>query len=366
MFWFRVAQVFTLVLDILAVWRQSECEKDIEILLLRQQLRILERKQAQPPRISRWEKLSLAVLTARLKAVTSGGRTRLCEVMRLFQPETVLKWHRELVRRKWTYTRTVKPRGNAPLDAALEALIVQLARENPRFGYKKLVGELRKLGCRVGRSTVRDVLKRHNISPAPERGRASSNWRTFLTSHKSALLATDFFTVETLWLKTVYVLFFIELHTRRVYLDGCTSQPTSAWVTQQTRQFVWQMQDGSTPPRFLIHDRDAKFSASFDAVFESEGIAIILTPPHAPNANAFAERWVRTAREECLDHLFLVSERHVQHVLQEYLGYYNQARPHQGLAQQTPIPYAPCHPEGAIRRRVVLGGLIHDYYREAA
>ena len=216
MFWFRVAQVFTLVLDILAVWRQSECEKDIEILLLRQQLRILERKQAQPPRISRWEKLSLAVLTARLKAVTSGGRTRLCEVMRLFQPETVLKWHRELVRRKWTYTRTVKPRGNAPLDAALEALIVQLARENPRFGYKKLVGELRKLGCRVGRSTVRDVLKRHNISPAPERGRASSNWRTFLTSHKSALLATDFFTVETLWLKTVYVLFFIELHTRRV------------------------------------------------------------------------------------------------------------------------------------------------------
>jgi putative transposase len=241
MVWFVVAQVFTLVLDILALWRQSEHEKDIEILLLRQQLRIVERKQAHPPRLSRGEKLGLAVLTARLKAATSGGRARLRDVMRLFQPETVLKWHRELVRRKWTYAQAAKPRGNASLDASLEALIVQLARENPRFGYKKLAGELQKLGYRVGRSTVRDVLKRHNVPPAPERGRASGNWRTFLASHKSALLATDFFTVETLWLTTVYVLFFIELHTRRVYLVGCTREPTSAWVTQQARQFVWQV-----------------------------------------------------------------------------------------------------------------------------
>jgi hypothetical protein len=198
--------------------------------LLRQQLRIVERKQDRARGLTRAEKLGLAVLTARLKVVTTGGRKRLREVVRLVQPETVLRWHRELVRRKWTYAQHTKPRGNAPLDATLEALIVQLARENPRFGAKKLVGELHKLGYRVARSTVRDVLKRHHIQPAPERGRHSSNWRTFLASHQSALLATDFFTVETFWLKTVYVLFFIELHTRRVFLAGCTSEPTSAWM----------------------------------------------------------------------------------------------------------------------------------------
>ena len=198
--------------------------------------------------------------------------------MRLFQPETVLKWHRELVRRKWTYAQHAKPRENAPLDATLEALIVQLARENPRFGAKKLVGDLRKLGYRVARSTVRDVLKRHHIEPAPERSRRGGNWRTFLTSHKSALLATDFFTVETFWLKTVYILFFIELHTRRVYLAGCTSEPTSAWVTQQARQITWAIQERPAPVRFLIHDRDSKFSPAFEAVFASEGIEIILTP----------------------------------------------------------------------------------------
>jgi hypothetical protein len=151
MFWFRLAQIFTLVLDLPALLRQSDREKDVEILPLRQQLRILERKQARLPRLSRWEKLGLAVLTA-------GGRERLRPIMVLFQPETVLKWHRELVRRKWTYQSTAKLVGNAPLEPELEAPIVRLARENPRFGYGKRVGELRKLGYRVGRSTVRDVL----------------------------------------------------------------------------------------------------------------------------------------------------------------------------------------------------------------
>jgi putative transposase len=160
-----------------------------------------------------------------------------------------------------------------------------------------------------------------------------------------------------------HVLFFIELNTRRVYLAGCTSEPTSAWVTQQARQLVWEVQDNLPPKRFLIHDRDTKFPASFDAVFSAGGIAIIRTPPHA---NAFAERWVRSVREECLDHLLIVSEHHLRRVLKAYLTYYNQARPHQGLQQQTPIPLPPCPSQGEIRRREVLGGLIHGYYREAA
>ena len=181
------------------------------------------------------------------------------------------------------------------------------------------------------------------------------------------MLATDFFTVETVWLQTVYVLFFIELHTRQVHLAGCTTQPNSDWVTQQARQLIWKLHDSAQPPkRFLIHDRDTKFTASFDAVFVSEGIEIVLTPPQAPNANAFAERWVRSVREECLDQLLIFSERSLHRVLAEFVNYYNRARPHQGLHQQTPILYPPCPPQGAIRQRQVLGGLIRDYYREAA
>ena len=366
MTWSVLAQLFWLVIDVLAVVRLSKQEKDIEVLLLRQQLRILERKQRHPPRITRWEKLTLAVLAAWLKGRTALGRSRLTEVMLLFKPDTVLKWHRELVRRKWTFQQTSRRAGNTALAPEVEALIVQLARDNPRFGYKKLVGELRKLGYRMGRSTVRDVLKRHHIQPAPERRRTSSNWRTLLSSHKAQLLATDFFTVETVWLQTVYVLFFIELNTRRVHLAGCTSQPSSAWVTQQARQLTWKLRDSTpTSNRFLIHDRDTKFTLSFDTVFVSEGMAIVLTPPQAPNANAFAERWIRSVRKECLDHLLIFSERALHAVLTDYVEYYNRARPHQGLQQQTPIPYTPCL-QDTIRRRKVLGGLINDYYREAA
>ena len=167
-------------------------------------------------------------------------------------------------------------------------------------------------------------------------------------------------------LKTVYVLFFIELHTRRVYLAGCTSEPTAAWVSQQARQILWPTPDRPSPVRFLIHDRDAKFSSGFDSVFVSEGIEIVLTPPQAPNANAVAERWVRTVREECLDHMLIFGERHLRRVLQEYITYYNTARPLGGLEQQAPIPFAPPLSSGPIRCRDVLNGLIHDYYRDAA
>jgi transposase InsO family protein len=173
--------------------------------------------------------------------------------------------------------------------------------------------------------------------------------------------------VETVWLQTVHVLFFMELNTRQVHLAGCTTQPTSAWVTQPVRQLVWELHDSAQAPRhYLIHDRDTKFTASFDAVFGSEGIVIVLTPPQAPNANAFAERWIRAVREEWLDHLLIFSQRALHRVLTEYVDYYNRARPHQGLQQQTPIPFTPSLPQGAVRHRQVLGGLIRDYYRDAA
>ena len=365
MIYFVLARILVFLLDLIVTLSRSDQEKDLEILLLRQQLRILQRKHPHPPRISRWEKLALAVLAAELTAVGSSARHRLGQIALVFKPETLLKWHRELVRRNWTFTRR-RTGGRPPIPAELEALILRLAKENPGWGYSKLHGELLKLGFHLGRTTVKDVLTRHRVPPAPIRAKHRSSWRTFLRHYQGELLACDFFTVETVWLKTIYVLFFIEIGTRRVHLAGCTSQPTAGWVVQQARQFSWTIQDERLPLHFLIHDRDAKFPAAFDTVFAAEEIEIIRTPFRAPKANAFAERWIRSVREECLDHLLIVHERHLHRVLREYITYYNQRRPHQGLDQRCPVPLERATEGGRIERRDILGGIIHDYYRNAA
>ncbi len=363
---FLVAQAFSLLLDLMWVGRRGEHDKAIEILLLRQQLRILQRKQPRPPRISRWEKLSLVVLAGKMTTMTTSARARLGQVVLLVKPETLLKWHRELVRRKWTFKKKA-PLGRPPISPELEALLLRLARENPTWGYGKLEGEVGKLGYDVGCSTIRDVLKRKRVPPAPERGKQGSSWRTFLTHYKDEMVACDFFTVETAWLRTLYVLFFIELGSRRVHLAGCTLNPTSAWVTQQARHFSWTIQDERVPVRFLIHDRDTKFPITFDTVFTSEDVVIIRTPPRAPNANAFAERWIRSARDECLDKILILGERHLARVLTAYIDYYNHARPHQGIEQRCPVPLMPSVTrDGPIERRDILGGVLHDYYRHAA
>jgi transposase InsO family protein len=231
------------------------------------------------------------------------------------------------------------------------------------MGYDKIQGELLKLGYSLDPGTIKNVLRRHRLLPAPQRGRSS--WRIFLNHYRHQMLACDFFTIETLRLETLYVLFFIELGSRRVHFAGCTASPDSVWVTQQARQLVWHLADEGHPTHFLIHDRDTKFPASFDTVFVSEGIDIIRTPFRTPKANAVAERWVRSVRQECLDHLLILNQRHLTRVLTEYTTYYNFARPHQGLEQQAPIPYS-CTGRGEIHCRDVLGGILHDYYREAA
>ena len=203
------------------------------------------------------------------------------------------------------------------------------------------------------------------IVPAPER-RRSLKWRTFLNLYKQPLLACDFFTVETLGLQTLYVRFFIEVGSRRVHLAGCTSSPTSAWISQQARQVCWTLDDRTPPIRFLIPDRDTRFGAAFDAVFQSQGIEVIQTPYRTPNANAFAERWVRSVREAGLDRLLIVNECHLRQTLQAYVAYDNSRRPHQGLAQQCPLPLEPISSAGSVQRRAILGGSLHDYYRQAA
>ncbi len=365
MLYYLFARIFATLLDLLTIARLSEHQKDVELLLLRQQLRIMQRKLQRPPRISHWEKLILAILTVKLTRLATSSRAQLRHSLLLFTPDTVLKWHRELVRRKWTFMQHRSP-GRPRIAPDVEALVLRLAQENPRWGYSKLQGELTTLGHTLARSTIRNVLKRGKVPPASQRGCSGSSWKTFLNHYRGQIMACDFFTVETLWLKTIYVLFFLELGTRRVHLAGCTANPTGAWVTQQARQFSWEIHDAAVPMRFLIHDRDAKFPAAFDTVFRAENVTSIRTPYQAPKANAFAERWIRSVREDCLDHLLILNERHLQRVLQEYVTYFNDARPHQGLDQHCPVPRMRPPGQGCIRRRDVVGGLIHDYYRTAA
>ena len=227
-------------------------------------------------------------------------------------------------------------------------------------GYGKIQGELQKLSFSLAQQTIASLLRRHGILPAPQRA-YSVSWQHLLRHYRHQLLACDFFTVETLWLQTLYVLFFLEVGTRRVHVAGCTATPTATWVTQQARQFVWTFQTQSPLLRFLIHDRDSKFTSLFDAVFRSEGLRILRTPVCAPNANAFAERWVRSVRHECLNQLIIVNEAHLRQVLREYSCYYNHRRPHQGLHQHIPEPPIGSEQKGRIRCRDVLGGIIHDY-----
>ncbi len=364
MLYLLIAQLLSLLLDLFCSTRRSEREKDLEILLLRQQLRILQRQASPKPRPSRWDKLTLAVFATPLIALGRSGHARLNQAALLFKPDTLLKWHRELVRRKWTFVERRKS-GRPATDTQVKELLLRFAAENPTWGYGKRPGAVLKLGHKIGRSTIRDILKRQHVPPAPERVKKGSNWGTFLSHYRQHFLACDFFTAETAWLRTLYVFFFIELGSRRVHFAGCTAHPTAEWVTQQARQLTWTLPDEQKPMRFLIRDRDAKFTPRFDTVFEAEGIEIVRTPYRVPQANAFAERWIRSARAAVLDRVLIMSEAHLRRVMVEYIAYYNQRRPHQGIEQRCPIPID-SHSAGPVKCRDVLGGIIHDYYQDAA
>ena len=223
--WFILKTIFSFIIDLFTIGRSSHLEKDQEILILRQQLAVLQRKLNSPQRIHRIEKLTLATLTAKLKQISYRSRKQLGEVIRIFQPETVFRWHRELVCRKWTY-QSEKKRGRPPIRKELQWLIVSLAEENSRWGYGKIHGELIKLSFIISRTSIRNVLDRFGIVPAPVRS-GGVGWKQLMRHYKRQILACDFFTVETIWLKTLYVLFFIELGTRRVYFAGITTNPNS-------------------------------------------------------------------------------------------------------------------------------------------
>jgi putative transposase len=243
-----------------------------------------------------------------------------------------------------------------------------MARENPRWGYLRIVAECRKLGVRVSATSVRRILRRHRLGPAPRRG--GPGWTAFLRAQAAGMVACDFFTVETIGLTRLCVLFVVELDRRRVHLAGITAHPTGEWVAQAARDLLMDLDDHAHRFRFLIRDRDAKFTAAFDAVFAATGIAMVKIPPRAPRANAYAERWVPTVRTACLDWTLIWSRRHLQRVLTRYLQHYNAGRPHRGIGLQTPVPATAATvttlPVAASIERIdVLGGLIHEYRRAA-
>jgi transposase InsO family protein len=342
------------VLEAIRIHRMDEVAKDAEILVLRHQLAVLQR-QAARPRFS-WSDRALVGALARLVP-----RERWAAF--LVTPETILRWHRALVRRRWTYPH--RSHGRPALAQETVELIVRLARENPRWGYLRIVGELKKLGIAVSKTSVATVLRRHRLPPAPRR--SGPTWSEFLRSQAKGILATDFFTVDTITLRRFYILFVIEIDRRRVHLLGVTANPNGPWVTQVARNFASELEDARRHFRFLIRDRDTKFTASFDAVLTSVGIETIRTPVASPQANAFAERFVRSVRQECLDHLLVASQRHLEAVLAEYIRHYNEARPHRGLQLIPPLPRpaTSAAADGKVIRHDVLGGIIHEYERAA-
>jgi putative transposase len=327
--------------------------KDIELLVLRHELEVL-RRQVGRPQLRPADRALLAAAASHLPRSSLGAL--------VVTPRTLLRWHQGLVRRKWR--QPVGRRGRPQLSDEVRGLVLRLARENPRWGHRRICGELAKLGFRVSPTSIRRLLARARLEPAPRR--SGPSWREFLKTQAASIVACDFFTVESAFLRRYYVLFFIAHASRRVLFAGCTTNPSWAWVTQQARNLGLDFSEQSV--RFLIRDRDSKYSGPFDEVFRSEGLRIVKTPVRAPKANAIAERFVRTVRGECLDWLLILNRRHLERVLRVYIDHYNTQRPHRALELQPPAPDERREESslGEIRRRDRLGGLIHEYYRAAA
>ena len=315
--------IFVRLTGWMALFARSAASKDAELPVLRQEVAVL-RRQNPKPRLDWADRAVLAALARLLP--------RPLRMTRLVTPETLLGWHRRLVRWRWTYPRRG---GRPPVDAGLAVLIERMARQNPGWGYRRIQGELLGLGIRVGASTVRRVLRRLRIPPAPQRSR--STWRQFLRTQASTLLACDFFHVDcAVTLRRMYVFFVIEVGTRYVHILGVTAHPDGAWTVQQARNLLMDLGESASRFRFLVRDRAGQFTDAFDAVLSDAGSEVAKIPPRSPRANAYAERWVRTARAEVTDRMLIAGQRHLCGVLDEYAAHYNQHRPHRALNLRSP------------------------------
>jgi hypothetical protein len=347
--------IFDRLLGWLLLLSRTRASKDVELLVLRHEVAVLRRTNPKP-RLDWADRAVFAALIRRLP--------RVLHPHRLVTPATVLRWHRRLITKKWTYSN--RP-GRPPIDNTLATLIEQLASDNNTWGYQRIQGELLKLGHRVGASTIRRVLKRRRIPPAPSRS-SDTTWRQFLRAQAATMLAVDFFHVDcAVTLNRIYVFFVLEVGSRYVHILGTTSHPTGAWTTQQARNLLMDLDEGAAKFRFLVRDRAGQFTTSFDVVLAGAGIDVVKIPPRCPRANCFAERFVLTVRTELTDRILIFGERHLQAVLAQYAAHYNGRRPHRAQRLRPPRPDHPCPDldEQRIRRRPILGGLIKEYERAA-
>ncbi len=299
------------------------------------------------------------------KAVALGKL--MADTVAIVKPATILKWHRKLVAQKFDGSKNREKRGRPKISAEIEALIIWFARENRTWGYDRISGALANLGHKVSDQGVANILKRNGLEPVKER-RKGTTWAKFIRQHKDVLWATDFFTCEV-WTKggltTFYVLFYIHLKTRRVVIGGVSENPDGAWVTQITRN-VTNYDEPMSKAKYLIHDRDTKYCRRFRNLLESSGIEPLKLPARSPNLNAFAERLVRSIKDECLNNLILFGEKSLRHVLKEYMAHYHTERNHQGIENKIPFPDERCSNSGGIMKSERLGGLLNYYHRKAS
>src|SRR5664279_1368111 len=337
--------------------RRDESRKSAEILLLRHQLTVLQRQHTARPKTT-WA--DRALIAALLEVVP---RSRRVGVGLIITPDTLLRWRRDIVRRRWAQRSRHKRPGRPPAHRNIKGLTLRLARENATWGYRRIHGELAGLGIRLAPSTVWEILTKAGIPPAPRR--AGPTWAQFLHGQAEALLATDFFTVDLLDGATAYVLAVIEHATRRIRILGVTAHPSNAWVTQMARNLMTDLDEHVDTVRFLLRDRDTKFTAAWDAVFTGAGIRILRSPIQAPRANAIMERWIGGCRRELVDRTLIWNQRHLRNVLRDYEAHHNEHRPHRSLKQAAPLRPLPASVTDLdtfrVHRHERIGGVLHEY-----
>ena len=344
--------------SLLRLSRRASWWKNAEILMLRHQLAVALRERPRAHSQLTWPDRAWLALLAETLPIE-----RLPAMRLIVTPGTILRWHRGIVRRRWARRSHRSRSGRPPVRRKVRSAVLRLARENESGGYRRIHGELAGLGITMAPSTVWQILKSAGIDPAPRRD--GPGWPEFLRSQAQGILALDFFTADLLNGAKMYVLAVIEHGTRRIRVLGATGHPVQSWVVQQARNLLMDLEDAGTRVKFVLHDRDASFTAAFDAVFQAAGAKVIRSAAQAPRMNSIMERWIGSCRRELLDRTLVWNQRHLMTVLREYEDFYNTHRPHRTLKQAAPLRPLPDGRTGLdhfrVQRRDRAGGVIHEY-----